>query len=187
MIPKTAVFADLRMVTTLAAALSLMLAGCPPAVTPDRPSPGDSIDRSALEIGRMRLDFPSPVKLINAKLTFVMFEDGRPSAVQIANYDIRGEDPEFPAVLFQGTTDVSRSGLLPGQTIDCVMFYQESKSSKIVTTKPGEPIPLTFRSIGKTKAAVSVTLEPVELISADNRIIPIAGGQITATTYDWKP
>ncbi len=187
MIRKKASCADLQMVTLIAAALSLALAGCTPAAAPDRPSPVDSIDQSAAEIGSMRLDLSPPVKLDNAKLTFVRFGDGRPSVVQIANYDISSEEHGFPAVLFHGTTKVTRSELLAGQTIDCFMFYQESKSSMIATTKPGESVRLTFRSLGVTGTAVSIALEPVELISADNRIIPVAGGQITAITYDWTP
>ncbi len=135
----------------------------------------------------MRLDFDRPVELENAKLTFVRSGDGRPNAVQIANYDITRTDHEYPAVLFHGTTDVPHSRSLDGQTIDCVMYYQESESSMIVTTNPGESVRLSFRALGRTGTAILIALKPVELISADNQIIPVTGGQITATTYDWMP
>ena len=177
------------MVTLIAAVLSL---GCSDAASErnsnlDRQPPIDSDGQQVIGIGDMRLDFSPPVELDNAKLTLVRIGDGRPSAVQIANYDISIVDHEYPAVLFHGTTEATHSRLLAGQTIECVMFFQDSEYSMIATTKPGEPVRLTFRTLNETGTAVSVALEPVELISADNQVISFAGGQIAAITYDANP
>jgi hypothetical protein len=138
-------------------------------------------------VGKIRLDFAPPVELSNAKLTLIRFLDGRPSVVQIANYDIEQNEHEYPAVLFHGTTTATNSISLSGQTIECRMYYQQSFSALVALTRPGETAMLTFGPFDNLRRSLSGSLQPVELISSDNQIIPVAGGKLTTTVRDWNP
>lgn len=162
--------------------------GCSRSVVDQTTGDANAQTQSSTDpVGNIRLDFAPPVELSNAKLTLIRFPDGRPSVVQIANYDVEQDEHEYPAVLFHGTTAATTCISLSGQTIECRIYYQQSFSSLVAMTRPGETARLTFGPFDKLRRSLSGSLQPVELISSDNQIIPVAGGKLTTTVRDWNP
>jgi hypothetical protein len=135
----------------------------------------------------VRLNLESPVALDRAEIRVVAVGDGRPNAVQITNHDISNPDRAYPAILLQGTTSVSQTPELAGQTIACELFFQQSPESQILTTRPGQLVQVVFASVDQQVGSISATLGPVDLISADEQAVPLEGGQITAVIRDgWR-
>jgi len=130
--------------------------------------------------GSIQLEISPPVDISQAEVRVIVIGDGRPNVVQIASYDTTQDEHEYPAVLWQGPTTATDAASLAGQTVQCDMYYQQSETSKIAMTKPGESVELVFGSADAEQKTISATLKPVELLFSDDQPLSVGGGRTTA-------
>jgi hypothetical protein len=142
------------------------------------------VEESLPATGNVSLALTPPVEMDRAEVEVIVIGDGRPNVVQIANYDTTMGNRPFTAVLFSGTTTAANSRDLAGQSVDCDMYFQQSASSPLAISKPGESVTVVFDSVNEEDNTITATLQATELITSDNRPLRVGGGKITAVVLD---
>jgi len=144
-------------------------------------SAAEAVEETLPESGEITLNLkPEPIKISNAELRLISIGDGRPNAVQVLTYDPDASSRSYPALLLHGTTNVSTASTLAGEKVLCDVYYQESETSPIAMTEPGEAMSVAFQQYNPADKALTATLGMISLRGSDGRVIQIESGDALA-------
>jgi hypothetical protein len=141
----------------------------------------EAVEEKLPESGEITLNLkPDPVTISNVDIELISIGDGRPNVVQITTYDPQSPSRSYPALLLHGITNTSTTSTLAGEKVRCDVYYQESETSPVAMTKPGEAITIEFQQYSPTDNALTATLGMIALRGSDDSVIQIEGGDLLA-------
>lgn len=141
----------------------------------------EAVEKTVPESGEVTLNFKrSPIAIASTELDLIRMRDGRPNVVQITTYDPDTSARSYPVLLLHGITNMSTAASLAGETIQCDVYYQESETSPIAMTLPGEAMTVTFQQYNPTDQLLTASLGAICLCGSDGGKIQIEGGNALA-------
>ena len=147
----------------------------------------EAVEEKLPESGEITLNLkPDPVTISNVDIELISIGDGRPNVVQITTYDPQSPSRSYPALLLHGITNTSTTSTLAGEKVRCDVYYQESETSPVAMTKPGEAITIEFQQYSPTDNALTATLGMIALRGSDDSVIQIEGGDLLAVIREEK-